>query len=108
MLVASEGSGASPLWKCETASMQCSPLSFRGFHVEAAFSLEVLGSLDVVAATDAGVLRSRDLGETWIDWNQGLPNTPVFHIQRHHLGRLVRAGSFGRGLWERSIDTRCR
>jgi photosystem II stability/assembly factor-like uncharacterized protein len=106
-LVASDGSGSSPLWICRVSSLQCRSLSLREFGVNAVFSLETVGGEGILAATNIGVLRSLDLGETWINWSQGLPNTPVFHLQRHPLGKLVRAGSFGRGLWERSIVGRC-
>ncbi len=41
----------------------------------------------------------------WELWDQGLPNSPVYHLAMHGPSRLIRAATYGRGVWERSIDT---
>jgi photosystem II stability/assembly factor-like uncharacterized protein len=53
---------------------------------------------------DVGVFRWNATAATWELWDQGLPNAPVFHLAIHNPSRLLRAATFGRGVWERPID----
>ncbi|MFF0753037.1 glycosyl hydrolase [Streptomyces sp. NPDC004267] len=53
---------------------------------------------------DIGVFRTEDAGLTWLPWDQGLPNAPVFDLVLHAKRRLLRAATHGRSVWERPID----
>ncbi|WP_251067259.1 glycosyl hydrolase [Streptomyces sp. ISL-36] len=53
---------------------------------------------------DVGIFRTEDAGLTWLPWDQGLPNSPVFDLVLHAKSRLLRAATHGRSVWERPID----
>ncbi|MET9437175.1 glycosyl hydrolase [Streptomyces sp. NPDC006551] len=53
---------------------------------------------------DIGVFRTEDAGLTWLPWDQGLPNVPVFDLALHAKRRLLRAATHGRSVWERPVD----
>jgi hypothetical protein len=55
-------------------------------------------------ATDVAVYRTTDAGTTWAPFSDGLPNCAVFDLRLHHPTRVLRAGTHGRGLWERKLD----
>jgi photosystem II stability/assembly factor-like uncharacterized protein len=55
--------------------------------------------------TDIGVFRTTDSGANWELFSDGLPNTAIYDLKLHVPGRLLRAATHGRGLWERKLDT---
>ena len=55
-------------------------------------------------AADLGVYQSFDGGVTWADFSNGLPHMVVGDILFHSSGRLLRAGTRNRGIWEISVD----
>lgn len=57
----------------------------------------------VFAATDAGVFRSRDAGDTWAPFNEGLPHCRVIDLAVVPATRSLRAALWGRGVWERAL-----
>jgi photosystem II stability/assembly factor-like uncharacterized protein len=57
----------------------------------------------VYAGTDLGVyVRDRAM-DTWQDFSEGLPNVIVNEMQIYYPDSLLRAGSYGRGLWESKL-----
>lgn len=52
------------------------------------------------AATYIGVYRTDDGGQRWYRYGTGLPNVIVTDIDFALAGTLLRAGTFGRGVWE--------
>jgi photosystem II stability/assembly factor-like uncharacterized protein len=56
------------------------------------------------AATDVGVYRSADGGAAWTRFGVGLPWVTVRDLYVAADGSLVRAGTFGRGVWEARLD----
>jgi len=56
------------------------------------------------AGTDIGVyFRDASLGE-WEDFNGNLPNVMVGELEIHPPSNKIRAGTYGRGLWETSLN----
>ena len=58
----------------------------------------------IIIGTDIGCYRSDDDGDTWYEFNNGLPNIVVTDMAYYAPGRKLRAGTYGRGLWETSIE----
>jgi len=63
------------------------------------------GSPDALyAATDLGVFYIDNTMSNWIPYNTGLPNIRVAEIEiQYGVGKL-RAGTYGRGLWETDLN----
>jgi photosystem II stability/assembly factor-like uncharacterized protein len=60
--------------------------------------------LDVFIGCDVGVFRSQDEGLNWNKFMDNLPNVPVYDLQFHKDTKILRAATFGRGVWERALD----
>lgn len=58
---------------------------------------------EVYIGTDAGVYKYDGEVNDWVEDNQGLPNVVVTDLDLQHGSGLLRAGTFGRGLWETSV-----
>jgi len=58
----------------------------------------------VFCGADTSVFRWNAATSAWELWDQGLPNSPIYQLSIHAPSRLMRAATFGRGVWERSID----
>lgn len=54
----------------------------------------------IYAATEVGVYRSTDGGNTWLRFGVGLPLVSVTDLFISNNGGLLRAATYGRGLWE--------
>ncbi len=54
-------------------------------------------------ATDIGVLATADGGVTWGAIGTGLPNVAVTGLNLHRPTRTLRAGTYGRGMWDLQI-----
>jgi photosystem II stability/assembly factor-like uncharacterized protein len=55
--------------------------------------------------TDIGVYRTTDGGANWQPFSAGLPNVAIYDLQLHTQGgRLLRAATHGRGLWQRNLE----
>ncbi|MBK7336993.1 MAG: HYR domain-containing protein [Saprospirales bacterium] len=58
------------------------------------------GDNSVYIGTDVGVwFRDSSLND-WIPYMTELPNVPVFDMEIHAASGMLRAGTFGRGIWE--------
>ncbi len=55
---------------------------------------------DLVAGTATGVYVLKRDTSTWSPLGKGLPKLPVFDLAIDVAARFVRAGTFGRGVWE--------
>jgi hypothetical protein len=58
----------------------------------------------IYAGGELGIIRSLDDGATWDWWTDNLPNTFVRRLVIDNDKRLMRAVTYGRGLWERPLD----
>jgi hypothetical protein len=54
---------------------------------------------------DIGVWRSTDRGVTWQPYSEGLPDAAVMDIKLHAARRLLRCSTYGRGVYERPLDS---
>jgi photosystem II stability/assembly factor-like uncharacterized protein len=55
---------------------------------------------NIYVGADIGVWHSADAGMTWDPLENGLPDAPVFDLQIHPTQRLLRAATYGRGIYE--------
>jgi hypothetical protein len=69
-----------------------------------ALCIEPADGNTMYVGTDVGVFRTTDGGVNWQPFSDGLPNTAVYDLKLHAATRLLRAGTHGRGLWERKLD----
>lgn len=53
--------------------------------------------------TEAGVYYMDNGTGQWVPYNDGLPNVIVNDIEIHYAAGKLRAGTFGRGLWEGNL-----
>ncbi len=53
--------------------------------------------------TDIGVFESQDAASTWFD-DDGLPNVVVTELQVRDGGDVIRAATYGWGMWQRRIQ----
>jgi len=58
----------------------------------------------VIVGTDLGCYRTDDGGASWYTFNEGLPNVVVSDFAYFAPTRLLRAGTYGRGMWETNLD----
>lgn len=57
----------------------------------------------IYAGTDLGVWRTEDGGLNWLPYGVGLPNAVIGDLKIVENQRLLRAGTYGRGLWETTL-----
>jgi hypothetical protein len=60
--------------------------------------------LRIYIGADIGCWRSLDAGMTWELWATGLPDCAILDLDLFVPSRLIRAATFGRGLFERHLD----
>jgi photosystem II stability/assembly factor-like uncharacterized protein len=53
--------------------------------------------------TDVGVFFTQDDGSTWVELQNGLPNTVIVHLDYSPSNKMLRAGTHGRGVYEAFI-----
>ncbi|MBL0097483.1 MAG: hypothetical protein IPP46_14105 [Bacteroidetes bacterium] len=58
---------------------------------------------EMYIGTDFGVFYRNALLPDWISYNTGLPNVIVGHLDIHYNTMKLRAGTYGRGLWETNL-----
>lgn len=68
-----------------------------------AFVVDPANSNTLYAGTDSGVYRSTDGGASWAPFGDGLPRIQVLDLAIQNGGRILRAATAGRGMWETSL-----
>lgn len=61
----------------------------------------------VYAGTDIGVFYRGSGMNDWIPWSNGLPPAPVTDLVINDTANLIRAATFGRGVWESDLPDVC-
>lgn len=69
-----------------------------------ALFIDPANSSTILAGTDTGIYRTDDGGANWYLFSDGLPNTTVSDFDFVTNGRILRAATYGRGLWETPLD----
>lgn len=54
----------------------------------------------VYVSADIGIWRSTDSGQNWTTFSPGLPDAAVLDLALHNPRRLLRASTYGRGVYE--------
>ncbi len=54
----------------------------------------------VYVGTDLGIFYYCDALDEWIDFGNGLPNVVLGELEINHVSGKIKAGTYGRGLWE--------
>ena len=66
------------------------------------------GSADgIYIGTDIGIFYRDDNIGDWVPFRNGLPTVPVFDLEINSTAGVIRAATFGRGLWSSSLYSSC-
>lgn len=57
--------------------------------------------------TDIGVFYRNGTMSDWIPFRNGLPTVPVFDMEINYTIGMIRAGTYGRGIWESDLYADC-
>lgn len=61
-------------------------------------------NVDIYLGTDAGVYYKKELDTLWQYYGSGLPNTEVTDLEIQYATFKLRAGTYGRGVWEIPLE----
>jgi photosystem II stability/assembly factor-like uncharacterized protein len=75
----------------------------RNLPISAIF-IDPQNSNTIILGTDIGAYRSDNGGQSWVYWNEGLPKVVITDFEYFAPNRLLRAGTYGRGMWETALD----
>jgi photosystem II stability/assembly factor-like uncharacterized protein len=110
LIVGTNGFGGSPLYRLrnwrrplitifEDLSLQIGDGFFAAWQLDARANVVALGT------TEEGVFLSEDSGETWREWNEGLPSLRIESLAfGPDSGRSLWVGTLGRGAFVRDLD----
>ena len=59
----------------------------------------------VFIGTDIGVFKTSNRGKMWTRFSENLPTCAVNDMELQSETRLLRIATYGRGIWERKLDT---
>jgi hypothetical protein len=96
--VSSDG-GVTWMWTNITSNLPDIPAS----------AIELLPSSPstLYVGTDAGVFRTTNGGTTWGTFSDGLPSVIVSDLAMDDSGTLLRAATYGRGMWQIRLTSSC-
>ena len=90
-------------WSARSGPSAGAPTSLLDVHFNT-LEVDPANPLQIFAGADIGVWRSPDAGANWSPYAEGLPEAGVSHLRLHPTHRLLRAATYGRGVFERDID----
>jgi photosystem II stability/assembly factor-like uncharacterized protein len=95
---------AAPLWVCSVkgrAAPRCSSTSNLGGPV---YSIAIDPQRHVAfVGTETGVYCASHPFVTWTRLGEQLPRVPVYQVLHHPALRVLRVGTYGRGVWELAL-----
>jgi hypothetical protein len=63
-------------------------------------SIEVSSNNEVYIGTDIGVFYKANGSTTWLPFRNNLPVVPITDLVLYETNNIIRAGTFGRGVWQ--------
>tara|TARA_R110002096_G_scaffold386418_3_gene580486 strand:- start:34473 stop:38996 length:4524 start_codon:yes stop_codon:yes gene_type:complete len=66
---------------------------------------EISQANGLYVGTDLGVFYKDDNMDNWVPFNSGLPNVIVNDLEINYQDRKLKAGTYGRGLWQSPLYT---
>jgi hypothetical protein len=95
----STDAGVTWLWRDVTSNLPDIPAN----------AIELLTSLPTTLylGTDAGVFRTTNGGTSWGPFGDGLPSVIVSDLALDDSGTLLRAATYGRGMWQTRLTSTC-
>jgi hypothetical protein len=101
------GSGYDHVWYYNGAAYQTAGLAQATLDIPAhAVVTDLDDPNSVYVGTDVGVWKGVKAGATWT-WtvfSQGLPESPIVDLDIQRNARVLRAATYGRGVWEIVLD----
>lgn len=67
--------------------------------------IDPVDATKVYCGADRGVFSWNADAQAWMLFDQGLPNAPVTVLKIHEPSRKLRAATYGRGMWERYLES---
>ena len=95
--------GASSVWEQRSGPAEDAMTSVLNVHFSA-LEVDPANPSHLYAGADIGIWRSLDGGATWVPYADGLPDAGVVDLKLHPKSRLLRAATYGRGVFERDVD----
>lgn len=72
-----------------------------------AIAVDLTSSTTLYIGTDIGVFRTTDGGLSWSDFGAGLPNVVISDLGLNATGDVLRAATYGYGMFERRLALVC-
>jgi hypothetical protein len=96
--------GATRAWEARSGPSPVSPQSLMDVQHNA-IVVDPAAPAMLYAGADIGIWKSTDAGQTWDAFAEGLPEAAVLDLRLHPRRRLLWAATYGRGVYERTIDS---
>ena len=61
----------------------------------------------VYIGMDIGVYYHEGSSTKWVEFSKNLPKVEIFELEMNYVNNKLRAGTFGRGIWETDINDGC-
>jgi hypothetical protein len=90
-------------WAARSGPSAGNTTSLLAVHFNA-MAADPINTSQLFVGADIGVWKSVDAGANWTPYAEGLPEAGVSDLKLHPTRRLLRAATYGRGVYERSID----
>ena len=92
------------VFKSVNGGVSWTNISYNLPNIPANCVINQTGTADgVYVGTDLGVYYKDNTMTSWMPFSNGLPNVIVDELEIHYPSSLLRAATFGRGLWETPI-----